>query len=758
MTLDPAATEARERRVDEAIAAYLAAEDAGAPPDRGAFLAAFPDLAAELGAFLDDHDAAGRVAGTLAASGGTDPTVEVRSAPPAPASGPSPSPTPPIGAYEILEELGRGGMGVVYRARQRALKRVVALKMILAGSHASAADVRRFLTEAEAVAALDHEGIVPVYEVGRDGDRPYFSMKLMTGGSLADRLGRDPIDPREAAGLVATIARAIDHAHRRGVLHRDLKPSNILLDADGRPHVSDFGLAKRIGEGPAGDLTAPGAIVGSPSYMAPEQAAGGAITTATDVYGLGAILYALLTGRPPFRAETALETIRRVQECAPERPTTLNPHLGRDLETICLKCLAKSPERRYATADALADDLRRWLAGEPIRARRVGPAGRLVLWCRRHPVAAILAGLALGTLVATAAAALALARAREAMLVREVGRSNRYAARHVASTVLRELEHLSEPVAGAAARPDLRDLLRRDDRAGLQAFVQGLKGADPDGASPFETWFVLDDRGAMAAIAPRLENILGRDFRGREYYRGALQHARAPGAAAVHVSEVYRSENDDLPKFAMVVPVVEGAGPGGRVLGVIGATITTRSAWAEAPLDDAGRVAVLVGRLDPSPPRAGAPTPWATPGRYRLLRHPAYRRGEAALPVPDALIDGLPHRPEAAACAGDEFGRPAAVSAAPADNDTSGIDDRYGDPAGARDARYAGRWVAGAARVGNTGLAVIVQRRYDDSVGIDRAMTARLALEGAAALTLAALLAGTGALVALRRPRLRRPS
>jgi serine/threonine-protein kinase len=764
---DPAAVSAsasREDRADAAIAAYLAAEDAGDAPDRAAFLAAHPDLAAELGAFLDDHRGAGRLAAAIGAAGssaGTAPTVDLSPASgasrPVPVGVPAAAPAR-IGDYEVLEEIARGGMGVVYRARQLGLKRVVALKMILAGASASPADVRRFLTEAEAVAGLDHEHIVPVYEVGRHGDCPYFSMKLMAGGSLADRLGRVPIGPREAAGIVATIARAIDHAHRRGILHRDLKPSNILLDAEGRPHVSDFGLAKRIGE--AGELTATGAIVGSPSYMAPEQAAGdgGAITTATDVYGLGAILYALLTGRPPFRAGTTLETIRQVQERPPDPPGTLNRAVDRDLETICLKCLAKDPARRYESADALADDLGRWLAGAPIRARRVGRARRLALWCRRHPIVALLSVLAVATLVATAVAALALARAREAMLVREVGRSNRYAARHVASTVLRELEDLAEPVARAAARPDLLALLRARDRAGLQAFVEGLRRADPgpDGASPYETWFLLDERGEMDAIAPLVEDILGRDFSGREYYRGALRHARNPAGAAVHVSSVYRSENDDLPKFAMVAPVVEGAGPGARVLGMVGATITTQSAWREARLDDAVRVGVLVGRADPNPPRAGAPPPWTTPGRYRILLHPAYRRGASALPVSGGLVESLPRRGAADACAGDEFGRP--VAAPVADDDATGIDARYRDPAGAGDPRYAGRWIAGVARVGNTDLAVIVQRRHDEAVGIDRAMTRRLALEGAAAVSLAALLAATGALVALRRPRPRRAS
>ncbi len=291
-----------------------------------------------------------------------------------------------FGDYELLKVLGEGGMGIVYKARQLSLNRPVALKMIRAARFPSADEVRRFQNEAEAVARLDHPNIVPIFEVGRYEDQHYFSMKLIGGESLDKRLKEYVADPRRAARLVATTADAIHHAHQRGILHRDLKPANILVDSDGQPHVTDFGLAKRV-EGDS-ELTRSGAIVGTPAYMAPEQASGkrGVVTTSTDVYGLGAVLYALLAGRAPFGGTAVMDTLEQVRERAPEPPRRLNPRVPRDLEIVCLKCLEKDPRRRYASADALAEDLKRWLAGEPIAARPVGRVARAWMWCRRNPV------------------------------------------------------------------------------------------------------------------------------------------------------------------------------------------------------------------------------------------------------------------------------------------------------------------------------------------------------------------------------------
>ena len=287
-------------------------------------------------------------------------------------------------------------MGVVYKARQVSLNRTLALKMVRAGRFATPDDLQRFRLEAEAAAHLDHPNIVPIYEVGEHDGHHYFSMKLVDGGNLAAQVERFRSDPRAAARLTATVARAVHYAHQRGILHRDLKPANILLGGrsdspleDLVPLVTDFGLAKRV-EGPGAALTQSGSIVGTPSYMAPEQAEGRreSVTTATDVHALGAILFELLTGRPPFRAETMLETLRLVREQDAEHPSAINPKVDRDLETIVLKCLEKHPSRRYHSAEALAEDLERWLADLPIRARPATLSHRVGKWVRRRPAAA----------------------------------------------------------------------------------------------------------------------------------------------------------------------------------------------------------------------------------------------------------------------------------------------------------------------------------------------------------------------------------
>jgi eukaryotic-like serine/threonine-protein kinase len=299
----------------------------------------------------------------------------------------------PVAGYEILELLGRGGMGVVYRARQTALNRDVALKMILSGSFVTQAEVVRFQNEAEAVAQLDHPYIVPIYEVGRYHGRHFFSMKLIAGSSLDKRLADFTTRPRASAQVAAIAALAVHHAHQRGILHRDLKPANILLDDEGQPYVTDFGLAKRIDVN--GELTQSGVPVGTPSYMSPEQASGtrGALSTATDVYGLGTILYATLAGKAPFAATTLVETLDKVRTASPAPPSSFNPRVPRDLEIICLKCLEKEPARRYSSALALAEDLDRWLNGEPIVARPVRSTTRLWYWCRRNKALASLAAL-----------------------------------------------------------------------------------------------------------------------------------------------------------------------------------------------------------------------------------------------------------------------------------------------------------------------------------------------------------------------------
>ena len=323
-----------------------------------------------------------------------------------------------FGDYELLAVIARGGMGVVYRARQISLDREVALKMIRSGEFAGSAESRRFRKEVEAVAALDHPHIVPIYEIGENAGRAYYTMRLLEGGNLAVAVARFSVVEDSSrleartrqvaiARLIAAIARAVHHAHQRGVLHRDLKPSNVLLDGQGEPHVVDFGLARRIGS--TSSLTAAGAVLGTPSYMAPEQARGGCdVTTQVDVYGLGAILYELLTGRPPFKGVDPLDTITQVREREVSRPNALNPAIDSDLETICLKCLSKDAAQRYGSADALADDLERWQNREPILARRTGHMERARKWTQRNPAIAALLSLTTLLLVVIASGGLGL--------------------------------------------------------------------------------------------------------------------------------------------------------------------------------------------------------------------------------------------------------------------------------------------------------------------------------------------------------------
>src|SRR5437763_15354131 len=306
-----------------------------------------------------------------------------------------------FGDYQLLEVIGRGGQGVVYRALQKSLNRTVALKVIGLGHWASDAHLKRFRREAEAAASLDHAGIISIYEGGERDGSCYFSMKLVEGGQLDVVVKREPMPIRQAIELIAKVARTIHYAHEHGILHRDIKPGNILLDQKNEPHLTDFGLARLIET--ESTVTRTMEVLGTPSYMAPEQAIGNndAVSGLTDVYGLGAVLYQLLTGQPPFAGGTTYETIKLLLDTEPRQPRLLNPKIDHDLSTICLKCIEKDPKRRYSSALALAEDLERWLKHEPILARRIGILTRGKKWVRRNPTSALLAA----SLVALAAAA-----------------------------------------------------------------------------------------------------------------------------------------------------------------------------------------------------------------------------------------------------------------------------------------------------------------------------------------------------------------
>src|SRR3989454_3108264 len=402
-----------------------------------------------------------------------------------------------FGDYELLEEIARGGMGIVYRARHVSLDRIVAVKMLLFGPLASAEFVKRFRAEASAAASLQHPNIVAIHEVGVHQGQQFFAMDYVEGQSLAKMLAGGPLSARSAASYLKTIAEAIHYAHERGILHRDLKPSNVLIDANDQPRLTDFGLARRL-EGDS-ELTVTGQVLGSPNYMPPEQAVGkrGKVSRRSDVYSLGAMLYHLLTGRPPFVGEALTDTLEQVLNSEPVSPRLLNPTVTHDLETICLKCLEKEPDKRYATAQALADELVRFLNHEPIHARPIMRAERAWRWCRRKPALAnSLAAatvLLLAVLIGSPIALYRINQARKAELKRaEAGellaRRNQYASdmnlAHQAvkdgdfSRAVQRLEaHRLSFGVPASAGSEADSGVARPDRlkAGLQTDLRGWK-------------------------------------------------------------------------------------------------------------------------------------------------------------------------------------------------------------------------------------------------------------------------------------------
>jgi WD40 repeat protein len=382
-----------DSRFEEAVAEYLRLSEEGDEPDAEQFLRRFPDLEGRLREFLAGLALFDDMADHLAPLAGKR------------CDGSPPRAGTRLGDFELLEELGRGGMGVVYRARQAKLDRLVALKLIRSGSWADTEERSRFDAEARAAARLQHPHIVQVFEVGEHDGLPYLALELVSGGSLARQCRGQPWEPRRAARLIETLAGGVQHAHEQNVVHRDLKPDNVLLTEDGTPKITDFGLARRT-DVDAGHSVS-GLLVGTPSYMAPEQTFGTGphVGPAADVWALGALLYELLVGRPPFRGASVFDTLAQVRLDDPVPPSRLLGRLPRDLETVCLKCLRKQADKRYASAAALADDLGRFLRGEPIRARPVGAAERAWKWCRRNPVVASLLGLVVVTLLLGAAVA-----------------------------------------------------------------------------------------------------------------------------------------------------------------------------------------------------------------------------------------------------------------------------------------------------------------------------------------------------------------
>ncbi len=550
---------------------FLLRERLGESPALHEFQERFPQFADRLRPQIESH----RPPEPSTAPGPQEGGTVSLGTPPLPDAKRAVQPWPSIPGYEILGELGRGGMGVVYQARQLALKRLVALKMIR-GADAGPEELARFRREAEAVARLQHPHIVQVYDVGEHDGRPFCALEFVEGGSLKSHLQGAPLPPADAARLVGVLARAAHYAHGQGVIHRDLKPANVLLAAPAgagaepqaaglTPKIADFGLAKQLADEPG--FTQTGQVIGTPSYMAPEQARGEAkaVGALADVYALGAVLYELLTGRPPFRAATAYDTVQQVLHDDPVPPSRLQPQCPRDVETICLKCLSKEPVRRYASADALADDLQRFLDGRPILARPVGTAERALKWARRRPaLAGLLAVSAAAVVVVVAVLAVANARAGAARLHAEREGREASAARDSARDRLRKAcaavdQMLTRVAVGRLADVPQMEPVRRELLKQALGFYQGFleeEGADPE------------LRRETALAYQRVGEI-------HQHLGGADEAERAYAQAAA----LYRKLGADFPEkpgYRLDLAVVEYR------LGTLLQTARGRSAEAEA--------------------------------------------------------------------------------------------------------------------------------------------------------------------------------
>ena len=609
-----------------------------------------------------------------------------------------------FGRYTGIRYIGHGGMGVVYKAFDEELKVPIALKVSLPGSLMAEASVERFRVEAQSMAKLKHPNIVRVHDVGEHQGRPFLSMELAEGGNLAQHRERFAADQRSVAKLMVQVARAVHHAHQRRILHRDLKPANILLDPDenestqDKPYVTDFGLAQEIGADglPAntgGQLSEESqvykTIAGTAAYMSPEQAEGKDATTLSDVYGLGATMYSLQTGKSPFGASTVKETLRQVRDpgLKPKSPRTIDPRVDRTLEAICLKCLRHDPDERYRSAEGLAKDLGRWLDHRPTRARPLSRLGRSRLWRRRNPLGV---GLALMIL-----AFLTLAGVIIADIIAEPGRALVALARQNAETLQLRLEQLRQAV-GTARDPRLGELLTQRNFTGLQTFIEetGTRRVDLNGESPFESWFILADAdGEIVARWPEPAPLQkDKDRRFRDYYKGALQLAKTEGGTPVYVSRIYKAISDDLYKFGICAAVRDGE----KIVGAVVASVTTSPQMGLPELESGEFTTALLARKDsffiPGEPRLpdGA-------SEFLVLLHPAYERGTAPVWISSEQAE--------------------TIRKSIADNY---IAENYHDPVVSLGAgvtqKYGGRWVAGFAPVEGSEFIVVVQRRYSETI------------------------------------------
>jgi eukaryotic-like serine/threonine-protein kinase len=653
-------------QLDRVIAAYLHELETGRSPVPADWIERHPEHAAELAEFFNNLD---RFGSFLGLDEHVDPDATVAHG----VATEAPGDTNRFGEYELLGEVGRGAMGVVFKARQVGANLVVALKQLPVGRLAGADAVARFRHEVENASGLSHPHIVPIYHVGEQDGRPFYTMALIQGGSLDGRIDKYRADPRATAMLVAKVARAVHHAHQRRLLHRDLKPGNILIDDAGEPHVADFGLSMRLD---ATGAAAGGPMAGSVPWMAPETIRGAALTTAVDVWALGVILYELLTGNRPFGGTERSQVCQAIASTDPPSPRTVNPRLSRDLDAICMRALAKDPDNRYESASALALDLERWLADEPVRARRTGPVERLVKWSRRHPAAAGVASFLAVLVVAGVAAAFRMANDQEARLRNEVCRGNEFAARHVASTLLGRLREFGDSIEAVADDELLLRACEQSDWPEVERLLRTRLN------QPFATAFVVDPDGVIVAEWPQRQKVVGINVSDRDYVHGAVARAHRTASERVYYSRVFTSKNDGLDKLAVSIGFRSKVG--GRVW-VLGATIPTDANLGLGGLHDERRKAVLLAPRDAGPDTA--------PSEYVVLVHPGYAPREPSV--------AMPMRADLAA------------------------DDDYADPVATHHPEYAGRWLAGFAPVPDTELVVLVQQPYREAVAPYRAFFRR---------------------------------
>lgn len=594
-------------------------------------------------------------------------------------------PFPELANYEILEEIGQGGMGIVYKARQRNTERVVALKVILTGSLAGEKEVRRFRAEAQAVAKLRHQNIVTLFEIGHENGQHFFSMEYVEGESLLQRVRAKTLNFGEAAILVKKVAEAVNAAHEKGILHRDLKPANILIDKKGEPRITDFGLAQQQELKP--DLTRSGTILGTPSYMPPEQALGKVreLSVCSDVYSVGATLYEAITGRPPFQADSALETLTQVVEIPPAAPRLLNPKIPKDLEVICLKCLRKQPLQRYASAAALADDLGRFLRKEPIEARPMGIFERNVAWCLRNP--------ALATALATAALLVALLAVAAFLFRENLKQNNVVIAERSARLLESYLLEVSEPVTKVARNRTFAAWLKAP--AQTNAIAEFLEAEtrkvvlQPGLQEVFANWVALDPDGDMilrvtngpssvVRSPEQIPNPIGLTNRSpRDYFLGAMEKFSGTNEPRVHFSKVYKSVDDDFSKIGISCAIADPENPM-RVAGVVSIMLKTFSTEDKRlGFGDKNVKTAILARWDQSAINKLGQIP-----KWVVWLHPGFQPGADAIPVKEDLnVEGR------------------------------GNFLTYFDPARKVYTAYRGPWLAGLKPVPNTPFVVVVQSR-----------------------------------------------